>query len=121
MFGFLKRKKKKDNEEEVLTAEAKKHKDLQATLDEELAKEKKREEKKKEKGPNWISFLILLLSLSAAVFFWLYGRIAEMGLAGLKPQFNFSSKPQETQKSANTTPRPEIRNEEGLIIFEKEN
>jgi hypothetical protein len=130
MFGLFKKKKKKDSSDKPLSkkerdllTKGEKHKNLKETLEEELTREEKRKKKKKKNGPNWPAFIVLLLSMFIGLFFFLYGRVARMGLQGLVPQFPESTpKPegQIEQKNA-PTPRPHTKsNQEGLIIFEKE-
>lgn len=127
MFGFLRRKKKKKDKDELkeslnkaLTKEEK-EKNLKKTLDDELKKEKKR--KKKPKGPNWPAFIVLLLSFSVGIFFFIYGRIERLGLQGLIP--DFSSQLDQPQSDTESTEEPVLErrklptNEDGLIIFEK--
>jgi len=120
MLGIFKRKKKKDKDskEEPLSAKDK-NKNLKKTTEEELEKEKKR--KKPPEGPNWPAITALFISVVIGLFFFLYGRISQMGLAGLVPSFHFETTP----KTDTNTPQKPVKkkprtNSDGIIIFEKE-
>lgn len=114
MLGLFKRKKKSDKS----LSDRDKGKHLKTTLDEELDKEKKRKKKKEKEGPNWMSVLILFVCVGAGLFFFVYGRISQLGWAGLVPSIPETPdlfQPGETRQNR-STPLP---NSDGVIIFEK--
>ena len=103
MFGFGK-KKEKEPEEKILSKDEKEDR-LKRSLRKELEKEQKRN---KEKGSKWISVVVLIISMLAGVFFWVYGKLSGGGFAGADfDSFEFS-KPESRPASDN-----------GMIIFEK--
>lgn len=126
MFGLFKRKKsKKDDNSKGKKGLSKEDKqlNLEETLKKELEREEKREKKRREKGPNWASVFVLILTIGMGAVFWVYGRLT----AG-KPVIDMSqitlfdsknSPDTQKQKDQPQTPRP-INEKDGIIIFEKE-
>ena len=107
MFKWFKKKKKKDESKS----------DQKITINNDDSEKKPKKKSTKDEGPAWASLLILVLTVLAGSFFWLYGMLANGGFVGV----SFQDKTEEARDKDSMFRRGSggtIR-DDGVIIFEK--
>ncbi len=119
MFGLGKKKV----EDPDMLAKEKRDQKSKDELEKGLKKEKEREKKRKEKEPSAFAGMMLVVTVLFGLFFWVYGRVSgnmEYRIWDKETSDRVSSKNQKPKSSNDKGSEGIDLNDDGVIIFEKE-